>query len=181
LSTTPLEEPEGNWWDIPVGGYEKLWLGITIVWAVMLFGWMAGWAYMGNQNPTGKTYRISAEDYKEKVNDYRDRAEETEDGFLKPPGEDVYVASRRYAWFGLPVELKAGKRYKFHLGSYDVQHGFSVRKEDVLSKQSSLQILPGYEWVLPMRFDEPGTYHVVCNEFCGYGHRTMHAKFRVVE
>ncbi|MFB6347252.1 MAG: cytochrome C oxidase subunit II, partial [bacterium] len=34
---------------------------------------------------------------------------------------------------------------------------------------------------LPMTFYEPGTYHVVCNEFCGYGHRTMHGKFRVVE
>jgi len=62
-----------------------------------------------------------------------------------------------------------------------VQHGFSVRPEDALSKQISLQLLPGYEWVLPMKFDEPGTYHVVCNEFCGVGHRTMHGTFIVEE
>ena len=93
MSTTPIEEPEGNWWDIEVGGYEKLWLGITILWAVMLFGWMAGWTYMGEQNPTGKTYRVTAERYQKEVNEYRNEAGKTEDGFLIPPGEDVYVAA----------------------------------------------------------------------------------------
>jgi len=181
LSTTPIEEPEGNWWDIPVGGYEKLWVGITILWAVMLFGWMAGWTYMGEQNPTGKTLRVSTETYQAKFTAYREEAKRTEDGFLIPPGDDVFVAARQFAWNGLPVQLKAGKQYKIHLGSFDVQHGFSVRKEDVLSKQISLQVLPGYEWILPMRFNEAGTYHVVCNEFCGFGHSTMHGKFRVVE
>ncbi|NIS35933.1 MAG: cytochrome C oxidase subunit II, partial [Actinobacteria bacterium] len=44
----------------------------------------------------------------------------------------------------------------------------------------SLQVLPGYEWIIDMQFDEPGTYHVVCNEFCGEGHRTMHGAFEVV-
>jgi cytochrome c oxidase subunit 2 len=32
-----------------------------------------------------------------------------------------------------------------------------------------------------MSFDEPGIYHVVCNEFCGEGHRRMHGTFEVVE
>jgi len=41
-------------------------------------------------------------------------------------------------------------------------------------------VFPGSEWVIPMTFDEPGTYHVVCNEFCGQGHRTMHGRFTVV-
>ncbi len=180
MSTTPLEEPEGHWWNVPVHGYEKLWLGITIVWAVILFGWMAGWTYMGEQNPTGKTYKVSTAEFKNRVQSYIKEADRTDEGQIVPPGEDVYVAATRFAWIGLPVELKAGKEYKIHLGSYDVQHGFSVRKEDVLSKQSSLQVLPGYEWVIPMTFDEPGTYHVVCNEFCGFGHSTMHGKFRVV-
>lgn len=181
MSTTPIEEPEGNWWDIPVGGYEKVWVGIAVIWAVMLFGWMAGWTYMGNQNPTGKTVRITSEHMKEKFDRYRKKASKTEEGFLKPAGNDVYIVARQFGWYGLPVELEAGKEYKVHLGSMDMQHGFSVRKEDVLSKQMSLQILPGYEWTVPMTFHEPGTYHVVCNEFCGFGHSTMHAKFKVVE
>jgi heme/copper-type cytochrome/quinol oxidase subunit 2 len=60
-----------------------------------------------------------------------------------------------------------------------VQHGFSVRKWDALSKQMSHQMLTGYERLVPVQFDETGTYHLVCNEFCGTGHRTMHATFVV--
>jgi cytochrome c oxidase subunit 2 len=184
MSTTPVEPPEGHWWNVDVSGWEKLWLGITIFWAIMLFGWMAGWAYMGNQNPTGKTIRITNERFQEKVQSYQDRADEVEiDGteYYVPPEDDIYIAGLRYGWAGLPVKLEAGKEYMVHMGSYDVQHGFSVRKQDTLSKQLSLQILPGYEWIVPMTFNEPGTYHVICNEFCGYGHSTMHSKFKVVE
>ena len=184
MSTTPVESPEGHWWNIEVGGYEKLWLGITIFWAVILFGWMAGWTYMGDQNPTGKTIRISNEQFQDKVRSYQKQANQVSingvDHYV-PSENDVYIAGLRYGWAGLPVRLKAGKEYRIHLGSYDVQHGLSIRKEDTLSKQLSLQILPGYEWIVPMTFHEPGTYHVICNEFCGFGHSTMHSTFEVVE
>lgn len=177
---SPLEAPQGNWWDRAIGGYEKVWLWICLFWALLLFAWMVGWAMVGAQNPIGKTYKVKPEAFQSKVRSYMKEAEKTDRGFI-PPGDDVYIAGMRYAWMGLPVVLEAGKQYDVHLGSIDVQHGFSVRKEDVLSKQMSLQVLPGYEWVVPMEFEEPGTYHVICNEFCGYGHRTMHASFRVVE
>ena len=45
----------------------------------------------------------------------------------------------------------------------------------------NLQVLPGYEWVLPREFDETGTYHIICNEFFGVGHRSMHGTMEVVE
>ncbi|MDZ7701319.1 MAG: cytochrome C oxidase subunit II [Halobacteriales archaeon] len=176
---SPLDEPEGNWWNEKVNRRETLWMGLSGVWAAILFGWMAGWARFGGQNQMGDTFRVSPDAYAEKVDAYLEAAEETDRG-LVPAGEDVFIGAFRYGWDGLPVVLESGKDYQFHLGSYDVQHGFSVRKEDTLSKQLSLQILPGYEWVVEMSFDEPGTYHVVCNEFCGEGHRTMHGSFEVV-
>lgn len=175
---SPLDSPEGNWWDRKVNRRETVWLGLSGVWAVTLFGWMIGWTQVGNQNQMGETYRVSADRFQAKVSDFKDAAERTEQGYV-PAGDDVYVGALQWAWDGLPVVLEAGKTYKFHLGSYDVQHGFSLRPEDNLSRQISLQILPGYEWVLDMTFDTPGTYHVVCNEFCGTGHRTMHGKIVV--
>lgn len=177
---SPLDSPEGDWWSEKVNRRETIWLGITGGWAAVLFGWMAGWTQLGDQNPTGPTRRVSPEQFREKVAAYKEEAEETDDG-LVPPGEDVFVGAMRYNWDGLPAVLEAGETYKFHIGSYDVQHGFSVRKGDTLSKQLSLQVLPEYEWVVEMSFDEPGTYHVVCNEFCGVGHRTMHGEFTVRE
>lgn len=175
---SPLKAPEGNWWNRGINRRETIWLGITGAWAVSLFGWMLGWTQFGDQNQMGETYEVTAERFQEKVAAYKEAATETDRG-LVPAGEDVYVGALQWAWDGLPVVLEAGKTYKFHLGSYDVQHGFSARHEDNLSKQLSLQILPGYEWVLEMTFDEPGTYHVVCNEFCGNGHRSMHGRIEV--
>jgi len=175
---SPIESPDGNWWDEDVNRRETIWLGISGAWAAVLFGWMAGWTRLGDQNPTGPTTEVSTEAFRETVAAYKEAATETDRG-LVPSGTDVYVAGGRYFWDGLPVVLEAGTEYDFHISSYDVQHGFSVRKEEALSKQMSLQVLPGYEWVVPMTFDEPGTYHVVCNEFCGTGHRTMHGKFYV--
>jgi halocyanin-like protein len=175
---SPLEGPDGNWWDEKVNRRETIWLGISGAWALGLFGWMSGWTQFGNQNPIGESLDVSTEQFQEKVTDYKSRAGAAEAG-LVPPGTDIYVGAARYAFDGLPVVLEKGTEYTFHLGTYDVQHGFSVRLEDTLSKQMSLQMLPGYEWLVPMSFDETGTYHVVCNEFCGEGHRTMHSTFEV--
>lgn len=177
--SSPLRSPEGNWWHWPVGGPEKVWLGLVGITSVILFGWMIGWMYLGEQNPTGETYRTSPERFQEKLSAYRDQATVTDRG-LRPGGQDVYVAGVQWAWDGLPVVLEAGRRYRFHLSSYDVQHGISVRPGDELWKQINLQMLPGYEWVVPVRFDTPGTYYVVCNEFCGVNHRRMTGRIHVV-
>ena len=143
---------------------------------------MLGWTQFGDQNQTGQTYEVSAERFEEKVQQYKDAAgtlEVNAEEMFVPHGNDIYIGSRQWDWDGLPAVLRPGETYKFHLGSYDVQHGFGVRPEGNLSKQISLQIIPGYEWVVEMSFDETGTYHVVCNEFCGVGHRSMHGTFVV--
>lgn len=177
---SPLKPPEGNWWDRKVNRRETLWMGLSGGWAVTLFAWMLGWTEFGDQNQMGPTYRVSPERFQEKVTAFKEAAEETDQGYI-PDGNDVFVGALQWSWDGLPVVLETGTEYQFHLSAYDVQHGFSVRHADNLSKQISLQILPDYEWVVPMEFDDPGTYHVVCNEFCGTGHRSMHGEFYVVD
>jgi len=179
--SSPLKPPERNWWGQTVNRRESIWLALSGIWSLLIFGWMSGYTRFGDQNPIGETLKVSPEEYKEKMNDYTSRADETEDGLLVPPGEDVYIAAQQWVWHGAPAVLETGREYSFHLSSYDVQHGFSIRPEHTLSKQMNFQILPEYEWILPMEFDEPGTYHLICNEFCGVGHRTMHGRIEVVE
>ncbi|CAI50238.1 cox-type terminal oxidase subunit II [Natronomonas pharaonis DSM 2160] len=177
----PLDEPEGNWWDEKVNRRETMWLGIAGLWSLGIFGWMSGFTRFGDQNPVGETYEVTPEEFQAAVDEYKEAADETEDGHLIPPGDSVYIAGRRFDWDGLPVVLEAGREYDIHLGAYDVQHGFSVRPEETLSKQINLQIFPDHEWVIPMTFEEPGTYQVICNEFCGRGHNGMQGKFIVEE
>ena len=178
--TSPLKPPDGNWWDQPVNRRESIWLGLGVGWSLVLFGWMSAWTRIGDQNPIGETFRVSADEYREKMDAYEEEAEETDRGLI-PPGDDVYIAGIQFNWPGTPVVLETGREYNIHLSSYDVQHGFSLRPADTLSKQINLQVLPGYEWVVPMTFDEPGTYHIICNEFCGEGHRSMHDTIIVTE
>lgn len=176
--SSPLHSPEGNWWIVRASVLEKAWIRISIVWCLILFASMIVWASYGKQNQHGPTYRVSTTEFIQKVQDFKKAGTQTDEGII-PADEHVYVAAARFSFDGFPVVLKAGKQYQIHMSSYDVQHGLSIRPEHALSKQMSLQLLPGYEWVLPMKFDEPGVYHVVCNEFCGVGHRTMHGSFIV--
>lgn len=177
--SSPLETPDDDWWSVPINRRESIWLALSGVWCLSIFGWMAGWVSFGDQNPVGETNSVSASEFRNAMSAYKAASTETEDGLIVPAGEDVYVGAMRFNWDGLPVALEAGEEYKIHLSSYDVQHGFSVRPEDTLSKHINLQVLPDYEWIVPMTFDEPGTYHVICNEFCGEGHRTMHGTIEV--
>ena len=179
--TSPLKPPDGNWWDEPVNRRESIWLGIAGVWSLGIFAWMAGFTQFGEQNPVGDTYEVTPDGFRETVREYLDEADETEAGHVIPPGDAVYVAGARFFWDGLPVQLEAGREYDLHLGTYDVQHGFSIRPEHSLSQQINLQLFPDREWVVPMTFQDPGTYRVICNEFCGVGHNTMEEQFVVVE
>lgn len=160
---------------------EAIWLGIAGAWSLGIFAWMAGFTQFGDQNPVGDTYEVSPDEFQDVVQSYLDEADRTEDGEIIPPGDEVYIAGARFFWDGLPVVLEAGREYNLHLGAYDVQHGFSVRPEHSLSQQINLQIFPDREWVVPMTFEDPGTYRVICNEFCGVGHNGMEGRFIVRE
>ena len=176
----PLDPPEDDWWDHPLNRREAIWLGIAGAWSLGIFAWMAGFTQFGDQNPVGDTYEVTPEQFRDIVREYRNEAEEGEDGLI-PPGDSVYIAGSQFFWDGLPVELEAGREYELHLGSYDVQHGFSIRPEHSLSQQINLQLFPDREWVVPMTFEDPGTYRVICNEFCGVGHNQMQGVFYVRE
>jgi cytochrome c oxidase subunit 2 len=179
--SSPLKPPRGDWWEQKVNRRESIWLGLSGLWSLLIFGWMSGFTRFGDQNPIGETVEVDAEEYQQKVTEYMEAGDETDDGVLIPPGDDVYIAGLQWTWLGTPVTVEAGTEYNLHLSSLDVQHGFSIRPGQALSKQMNFQVLPDYEWILPMTFDEPGTYHVICNEFCGQGHRTMHGRIEVVE
>lgn len=183
--SSPTEPPEGNWWNEPVNRRETIWLGLGAVWSLAMFSWMSGWVRLGDQNPTGETNEISTTDFREEVQAFEERTVAV-DGGHTPSGDEVYVGAFRYGWNGLrvdgdPLVLETGTEYDFHMSTYDVQHALSIRPEQNLSQQMNFDIMPGYEWIVPMEFDEPGTYRVICTEFCGDGHERMTTSFEVVE
>lgn len=74
------------------------------------------------------------------------------------------------ATVGVPVE--------FRVTAQDVTHGFGVYDED-LNLVAQTQAMPGYTNVLRHVFKEPGTYRILCLEYCGLSHHAMIAELVV--
>lgn len=89
------------------------------------------------------------------------------------PGRQVVrVDAHQFAWSIAPNEVRVGVPVEFRMRASDVNHGFGLYSpDDVLLKQA--QIMPGEVQKLVYTFDEPGTYEVLCLEFCGAGHHLM--------
>lgn len=102
------------------------------------------------------------------------------------PAKVVYVQAMQYS-FNLSLTdqpsyedmvLPAGQLVEFRVRSRDVNHGFGVynaRYELV----TQVQAMPGYVNRLRWVFNEPGTYHILCLEFCGMSHHRMSSSFTV--
>lgn len=81
---------------------------------------------------------------------------------------------------GQLVRVPQGQWVEFRVTSLDVNHGFAVyAPSNKLVGQT--QAMPGYVNRLFLQLDEPGTYTVLCLEYCGPSHHIMRASFEVVE
>jgi cytochrome c oxidase subunit II len=106
----------------------------------------------------------------------------------RAPDRIVHAVGKQYAWsltdhagptletwdssFSPTVTVPAGMPVEFRVTTLDVNHGFSLYSpEGRLMAQT--QAMPGYVNRLRVTFDRPGTYTVLCLEFCGLSHHRM--------
>jgi len=175
-----LTPPDNKlWWNEPIAKVELGWIIIAVLWGLFMFGFMIAWHFIGDQNLSTETYRISADAYEEKVEAFAEKytvREESDMPVVKAPaGEDIYLLGRTYQWWPI-LELEKGQSYRVHLSSTDLQHGFSLQPVNI-----NIQVHPGYEHILTLTPTETGEFGIICNEFCGIGHHTMTGKIIVVE
>ena len=102
-----------------------------------------------------------------------------------PDAQVVKVVGVQYGWAMEPAEVVAGRQVEFWLesaptnGQPAVQHGFGVYDPDgALVLQA--QVAPGLRQKVVHTFTRPGTYEVLCLEFCGAKHHEMKRTFEVV-
>jgi len=174
-----LPPSERDWWSVPVGKQEIVWIGIALVWCLIMFFMMPYWHIYGKQNLSNEAYQTTAAQFQAKVDEMVNQykvGEEAGIPIVKPPaGSDVYMLGRLWQWYPI-LELEKDQSYRIHLSSMDWQHGFSLQPVNI-----NLQIVPGYDMVVTMTPDQAGEFTVVCNEFCGIGHHTMLGKIYVKE
>jgi len=97
---------------------------------------------------------------------------------------DIKVAARQFSWeFVLPngtvsyntLTIKAGQLYRLSLTSADVFHSFYIPELGI-----KYAAVPGFTYIIWLKVDRPGVYHIYCAEYCGVGHYLMIGKLVVV-
>ncbi|NNC99359.1 MAG: cytochrome C oxidase subunit II [Gammaproteobacteria bacterium] len=177
--TSFLPPAETNWWSTPVGKQEIIWIGIALIWCLIMFFMMPYWHIYGKQNLSNEAYQTTPAKFQSSVNEMIAKYQVGEEAgipIVRPPaGSDIYMLGRLWQWYPI-FELEKNQSYRVHLSSMDWQHGFSLQPVNI-----NLQIVPGYEMVVTMTPNQSGEFSVVCNEYCGIGHHTMLGKIYVRE
>ena len=179
LSRSSIECPAPDWFHAPTGN-ERIWIGLALCWCMVMSLMMPYWHFKGKQNSSGESYSVKPADFIKRTERFI-RANTGAESLLEegiapvvpaPPGE-VYLIAKQFFWFPI-LKLRAGETYRLHISSVDFQHGFSLQPMNM-----NFQVLPGYDHVLTIKPQAPGTYPIVCNEFCGIGHQNMVGKIIV--
>ena len=91
------------------------------------------------------------------------------------PGRyEAYYVAQVFSFTPNVLRLRAGSTVTFYVTSPDVVHGFSVARTDV-----NMMVIPGWVNSATHTFKKPGTYLLLCNEYCGVEHHAMFAKIEV--
>ncbi len=171
-----IMSPEKYWWK-PADKQEKIWISIALLWCLILFAMMPLWHIIGKQNPSSEPLKIRPADFMKVSNAFIEKykvGEENGIPVVEPPAGDVYLRGQMWNWVPI-LKLKKGTTYKFHISSTDLQHGFSLMPYNM-----NFQISPGHDNILNITPTEAGTFHIICNEFCGINHHTMVGKIIVM-
>lgn len=90
---------------------------------------------------------------------------------IKEIGENEYEVVMTLEIFSFNpsnIEIPVGATVHFTLTSKDVVHGFQVAGTNL-----NTMVTPGHIQRITQKFDKPGEYLVLCNEYCGIGHQYM--------
>lgn len=92
---------------------------------------------------------------------------------------EVYILARMWVFdagpdggaAGVPPTLHfpTGSEVTFYVTSKDVVHGFYIEEHSL-----NLEVVPGQVVRGTVNFGKPGTFNLVCHEYCGAGHQIMY-------
>lgn len=94
-------------------------------------------------------------------------------GSLIPVGPgryEAHVVAKMWEFDPSEIRVPKGSIVDFYVVSADVAHGFYIPGTNV-----NLMALPATVNYAQARFDAPGTFPIVCHEYCGMGHQGMTA------
>jgi cytochrome c oxidase subunit II len=88
------------------------------------------------------------------------------------PGQyEAVMIAQTWAFVPNEVRVPVGSRVTFRVASADVTHGLLIEKTNV-----NLTLIPGHVAEASATFRQPGTYLIICHEYCGISHQNMFAR-----
>ncbi len=152
--------------------YERAWLIFAVLMVAAFLGIIAYFNFAAGLKPPHDVEVIDPLRVSQDPRFSQPRVEEVE------PGKryNIYMVARMWSYYPREIQVPRGAEVRFYITSPDVQHGFQVVGTNVQAN-----VIPGYVTVIDARFEQPGEYLIVCNEYCGRGHHFMRAKLRVTE
>ncbi|MCE7938326.1 hypothetical protein DCC79_13905 [bacterium] len=118
---------------------------------------------------------MAAEDFQARVDQQLERFGQADGSVAIPPGTDVFVMARQYAFVPRTIHLKRGETYDLVFYAADVMHGVSL----IMGGSLSSVLLPGTPVTIRVRPTASGTIALRCTEYCGAGHHAMTASITV--
>jgi cytochrome c oxidase subunit 2 len=181
MSEPTTQENNGNLPDLHVDRYEAAWIRISLITIVVFAIAVISASVTYGIHVPGVHGRVDPAKLMEPTSPFADpKLQEV------APGEyELYVRAQTWSFAPLdplnPLRVPAGSTIRFYVTSLDVQHGFKINDTNV-----NMMVLPGQISTLTAQFDKPGTYNVVCHEYCGsggptIGHHTMYGQIIVEE
>lgn len=172
--TSSILSPEPGW-ARPMPADERLFLGVVLVLASAMAAFTIAWIFVSDHNVPTAAYRTTPASFMAQVSQFMTKYGRPDGTAVVPPGHDAYIMAARFAFYPRLV-LKAGHRYRIWLSSADALHGFSLVGH---GQNLNLEIAPNHAYGADFVPSEPGTYLIVCNEFCGLGHHLMTSRIVV--
>ncbi|MGI9383132.1 MAG: hypothetical protein ACR2PO_08255 [Methyloligellaceae bacterium] len=90
----------------------------------------------------------------------------------------VSVTGAQWSWQANRKDVPAGKPIVFAVTSTDVNHGMGLYDSDY-RLLTQVQGMPGYVNRVHYTFRKPGTYRLLCLEYCGLSHHEMIGELKV--
>lgn len=87
---------------------------------------------------------------------------------------EAYYVAQIFQFTPNVISVPVGSRITFYVTSSDVEHGFSIPETGV-----NTMVTPGWVSSVSHTFNKPGTFLLICNEYCGAGHQLMASKVEV--
>lgn len=173
-----ISAPPADWFKAP-SGTERAWIGLALLWCIVLTLAMPYWHFKGKQNSTGEAYAVEPAKFAARVQSFVASNKVDEKNGIPvveaAPGGDAYLQAQMWTYYPI-LKFRKGQTYRLHISSTDIQHGFSL-----LPINMNFQVLPGYDHVLTITPTMTGDFPIICNEFCGIGHHQMTGKIIVTE